>query len=85
MQYICIGCFAFTSEPSHNDMVFQEWRCLALMRVSKHQQKGFYSLVILVAWWLWKTGMHVFLTGPLPVSTRLSKKLRMKLGYAHGF
>ena len=40
--------------PSQDDLVFQEWWRLALTRVSEQQQKGFNSLVILVAWWLWK-------------------------------
>jgi hypothetical protein len=34
-------------------LVFQEWR-EAESRVPKLQKKGFNSIVILVAWWLWK-------------------------------
>jgi hypothetical protein len=38
------GCF----------FVFQEWWREAESRVPKLQKKGFNSIVILVAWWLWK-------------------------------
>jgi len=40
--------------PDQNAIVFQDWWGEAESRVDKQQRKGFNSLVILVAWWLWK-------------------------------
>jgi hypothetical protein len=41
--------------PKHEDMIFQDWCCSRIESlVPKIQRKGFNTMVILVAWWLWK-------------------------------
>jgi hypothetical protein len=40
--------------PGPNDVVFQEWWKSAECVTSNCKKKGFNSLVMLVAWWLWK-------------------------------
>jgi hypothetical protein len=40
--------------PGLDDLVFQEWWSGAECQVPKTQRKGFNSMVILVAWWLWR-------------------------------
>ena len=62
--------------PSQDDLVFQEWWRLALTRVLEQQQKGFNSLVILVAWWLWKhRNACVFDRTPPPLVSLKSSKI----------
>jgi hypothetical protein len=40
--------------PGPNDVVFQEWWKSAERVMPNCKKKGFNSLVMLVAWWLWK-------------------------------
>jgi hypothetical protein len=41
--------------PGPEDMIFQDWwRNAEGHQVSKEKKKGFNTLVILAAWWLWK-------------------------------
>lgn len=40
--------------PGLNEVVFQEWWSMAERQVPAPHRKGFNSLVILVAWWIWK-------------------------------
>lgn len=40
--------------PTPDDLVFQDWWRQSLDRIPQELRKGFSSLVILVAWWVWK-------------------------------
>ncbi|GJN24497.1 hypothetical protein PR202_gb12240 [Eleusine coracana subsp. coracana] len=48
-----ITCWVSTHWSS-DDLMFQEWWRTAKMLVPKEQHADFNSLVMLVAWWLWK-------------------------------
>jgi hypothetical protein len=47
-----VGLQHCTSNPTST--LFQEWWRTATQMVPKQHRSGFHSLVILVAWWLWK-------------------------------
>jgi len=47
-----IGLLSLT--PLHSDEVFQDWWSRVTRQVAKEKRKGFHSLVILVAWSIWK-------------------------------
>jgi hypothetical protein len=40
--------------PGPQDINLQDWWRVVENRVPKQQRKGFNSLVLLVAWWIWK-------------------------------
>jgi hypothetical protein len=60
LQYLALG---------PEDMIFQDWWRNAEGQVSKEKKKGFNTMVILVAWWLWKDRNTCVFDGASP-STR---------------
>ena len=42
------------SAGTTKECTLMDWWRLALQHVRKHHHKGFNSLVVLVAWWIWK-------------------------------
>jgi hypothetical protein len=49
--------------PDPDSSSFQDWWSVAELRVPPHKQKGFNSIVILVAWWIWKHRKACFFNG----------------------
>ena len=40
--------------PEPDFLSFIEWCCFAIQQIEKHHRKGFNSLVVMVAWWIWR-------------------------------
>ncbi|KAL6648611.1 hypothetical protein ACP70R_012835 [Stipagrostis hirtigluma subsp. patula] len=62
--------------PSPNDLIFSAWWGSAADRLTKEQQKGFNSLVLLVAWCLWKHRNSCVFDGISPSLGRLLQSIR---------
>lgn len=62
--------------PTQQDSVFQDWWRAALKRTPKPVRKGFNSLVILVAWMLWKLRNACVFEGAAPDMNKLLQAVR---------
>jgi hypothetical protein len=62
--------------PSLGEGIFQEWWRLAERRVSAVMKKGFNTLVVLVAWWIWKHRNSCVFNGASPNVARIVQDIR---------
>ena len=89
MQHILVGC-AFAREvwfrvldkislqqisPLPHDQVFHDWWASAEARVPKPARSGFNSLVVLVAWSLWKHRNAAIFEGAAPSLVRVAQDI----------
>lgn len=62
--------------PGANHEVLQDWWKEAEAKVSKLQRKGLNSLVILVAWWLWKHKNSCVFEGVSPNTDKILQNIQ---------
>jgi hypothetical protein len=65
--------------PTRADLVFQDWWTNLEAKVPHALRKGINSLVMLVAWWLWKQRSKCVFEGMLLVATRLYRTSKTTL------
>jgi hypothetical protein len=65
--------------PTRVDLVFQDWCANLEAKVPHVLRKGVNSLVMLVAWWLWKQRNKCVFEGILPAATRLYRTSKTTL------
>jgi hypothetical protein len=65
--------------PTRADLVFQDWWANLEAKVPHALRKGINSLVMLVAWWLWKQRNKCVFEGMLLVATRLFRTSKTTL------
>jgi hypothetical protein len=66
--------------PILGEGIFQEWWRLAERRVSAVMKKGFNTLVVLVAWWIWKHRNSCVFDGASPSVARIVQDIRDEAG-----
>ena len=62
--------------PGPNDFAFTDWWRQARQQVVRQHRKGFDSLVVLVAWWIWKQRNACIFDGATPSITFTSDTIK---------
>ncbi|WVZ74754.1 hypothetical protein U9M48_022897 [Paspalum notatum var. saurae] len=73
------------SAPTQHDNMFQEWWPRAAHRVPKDMRQGFHSLVMLVAWTIWKHRNWSVFDGMQPALSISMGGLRPRLPLGRGW
>lgn len=62
--------------PGTAESSFQDWWHRSGTKIQKAQKKGFNSVVILVAWWLWKHRNSCVFDGATPDISKITQDIR---------
>jgi hypothetical protein len=62
--------------PARADLVFQDWWANLEDKVPYALRKGINSLVMLVAWWLWKQRNKCMFEGDVPSGNQIIQNIK---------